>query len=292
MTGSLRIAGWGIQTMVRSLHAAGLEVILDVVYNHTAEGNHLGPTLSFRGIDNTTYYRLEPGQASRYQDFTGTGNTLNMQSPQVLQLMMDSLRYWVQEMHVDGFRFDLASALARELHAVNRLGSFFDVIQQDPVISRVKLIAEPWDGGEGGYQVGNFPPGWAEWNGRYRDAVRRFWRGDSGTLRELATRLAGRGPVWAIRPAATCEHQLRDVAMDSLADLVAYERNCAAGSEDNRDGDSNNLNWVRNRRTHHRPEHPRASAAAAAQLPGDAAGLSGRAHALGRRRSRPQPGRQ
>jgi glycogen operon protein len=165
------------KTMVRALHAAGLEVILDVVYNHTAEGNHLGPTLSFRGIDNTSYYRLQPGQPSRYEDFTGTGNTLNMQSPHVLQLMMDSLRYWVEDMHVDGFRFDLASALARELHAVDRLSSFFDVIQQDPVISRVKLIAEPWDVGEGGYQVGNFPPGWTEWNGKFRDAVRRFWRG-------------------------------------------------------------------------------------------------------------------
>ena len=170
--------------MVRTLHAAGLEVILDVVYNHTAESDHEGPTLSFRGIDNASYYRLEPGRLARYQDFTGTGNTLNMRSPHVLQLMMDSLRYWVEEMHVDGFRFDLASALARESYAVDRLSSFFDVIQQDPVISRVKLIAEPWDVGDGGYQVGNFPPGWAEWNGRYRDAVRRFWRGDRGVLPE------------------------------------------------------------------------------------------------------------
>ncbi len=163
--------------MVRALHAAGLEVILDVVYNHTAEGDHRGPNLSLRGIDNSTYYRLLPDQRSRYEDFTGCGNTLNMQSPHVLQLIMDSLRYWVEEMHVDGFRFDLASALARELHAVDRLSAFFDVIRQDPIISRVKLIAEPWDVGDGGYQVGNFPAGWTEWNGRYRDTVRRFWKG-------------------------------------------------------------------------------------------------------------------
>ena len=177
--------------MVRALHAAGLEVILDVVYNHTAEGNHLGPTLSLRGIDNEAYYRLEPRDARRYEDFTGCGNTLNMRSPRVLQLIMDSLRYWVHEMHVDGFRFDLASALARELHAVDKLGAFFDIIHQDPMISQVKLIAEPWDLGEGGYQVGNFPTKWTEWNGRYRDAVRRFWRGDGGVVSELATRLAG-----------------------------------------------------------------------------------------------------
>ncbi len=221
-------------------------MILDVVYNHTAEGNHLGPTLSFRGIDNTSYYRLAPGKPSHYQDFTGTGNTLNMQSPQVLQLMMDSLRYWVQEMHVDGFRFDLASALARELHAVDRLGSFFDVIQQDPVISRVKLIAEPWDVGEGGYQVGNFPPGWAEWNGSYRDAVRRFWRGDSGMLPELATRLAGSADLYG--PSGRQPHASINFVTShdgfTLADLVAYEqKHNAANGEENRDGDSNNLNW-------------------------------------------------
>jgi glycogen operon protein len=241
----LRIAG-DFKTMVRSLHAAGLEVILDVVYNHTAEGNHLGPTLSLRGIDNTTYYRLEPGHPSRYQDFTGTGNTLNMQSPQVLQLMMDSLRYWVQEMHVDGFRFDLASALARELHAVDRLGSFFDVIQQDPIISRVKLIAEPWDVGEGGYQVGNFPPGWAEWNGRYRDAVRHFWRGDGGMLPELATRLAGSADLYGTsgrQPHASINFVTSHDGF-TLADLVAYEeKHNEANGEENRDGDSNNINW-------------------------------------------------
>jgi glycogen operon protein len=177
--------------MVRALHAAGLEVILDVVYNHTAEGNHLGPTLSLRGVDNRNYYRLLAENPRYYLDFTGCGNTLNMQSPQVLQLIMDSLRYWVLEMHVDGFRFDLASALARELHAVDKLGAFFDIIHQDPVLSQVKLIAEPWDLGEGGCQVGNFPVGWTEWNGRYRDCVRRFWRGDGGQLSEFATRLAG-----------------------------------------------------------------------------------------------------
>ena len=241
----LRIAG-EFKTMVRSLHAAGLEVILDVVYNHMAEGNHLGPTLSFRGIDNTTYYRLEPGRPSRYQDFTGTGNTLNMQSPQVLQLMMDSLRYWVQEMHVDGFRFDLASALARELHAVDRLGSFFDVIQQDPIISRVKLIAEPWDVGEGGYQVGNFPPGWAEWNGRYRDAVRHFWRGDGGMLPELATRLAGSADLYGTsgrQPHASINFVTSHDGF-TLTDLVAYQKkHNEANGEENRDGDSNNINW-------------------------------------------------
>jgi isoamylase len=232
--------------MVQALHAAGLEVILDVVYNHTAEGNHLGPTLSFRGIDNRTYYRLMPGDASRYQDFTGTGNTLNMQSPAVLRLMMDSLRYWVEEMHVDGFRFDLASALARELHAVDRLSSFFDVISQDPLISRVKLIAEPWDVGEGGYQVGNFPPGWTEWNGRYRDAVRRFWRGDPGMLPEFATRLSGSSDLYGStgrQPHASINFVTSHDGF-TLADLVSYqEKHNTANGEQNRDGDSNNLSW-------------------------------------------------
>ena len=165
------------KTMVKTLHSAGIEVILDVVYNHTGEGSHLGPTLSFRGIDNASYYRLVPDNPRYYMDYTGTGNTLNVRNPRTLQLIMDSLRYWVCEMHVDGFRFDLASTLARELHDVDRLSAFFDIIHQDPVLSQVKLIAEPWDLGEGGYQVGNFPPGWAEWNGRYRDAIRRYWKG-------------------------------------------------------------------------------------------------------------------
>ncbi len=178
------------KTMVKKLHSEGIEVILDVVYNHTAEGNHLGPTLSFRGIDNAAYERVN-GEERYYQDYTGCGKTLNMQHPRVLQLIMDSLRYWVLEMHVDGFRFDLASALARELHAVDRLGAFFDIIHQDPVLSQTKLIAEPWDLGEGGYQVGNFPVGWTEWNGKYRDTMRAFWRGDPGTTSDFATRLCG-----------------------------------------------------------------------------------------------------
>ena len=232
--------------MVRALHAAGLEVILDVVYNHTAEGNHLGPTLSFRGIDNRSYYRLEPHRLSRYQDFTGCGNTLNMRAQKVLQLVMDSLRYWVQEMHVDGFRFDLASALARELYAVNRLSSFFEVIAQDPVISRVKLIAEPWDVGEGGYQVGNFPPGWAEWNGRYRDCVRRFWRGDAGMLPELATRISGSSDLYGgsgRQPHASINFITSHDGF-TLADLVAYNvKHNETNGEENRDGDANNLSW-------------------------------------------------
>jgi isoamylase len=232
--------------MVRALHAAGIEVILDVVYNHTVEGNHLGPTLSLRGIDNAEYYRLMPGDPRHYLDFTGTGNTLNMQSPRVLQLIMDSLRYWVTEMHVDGFRFDLASALARELYAVDRLGAFFDVIHQDPVISQVKLIAEPWDLGEGGYQVGNFPVLWTEWNGKYRDTVRRFWRGDAGVVPELATRLAGSSDLYGRngrRPYSsinfvTCHDGF------TLRDLVSYnEKHNEANGEDNRDGESHNLSW-------------------------------------------------
>ncbi|MEO8482865.1 MAG: glycogen debranching protein GlgX [Acidobacteriota bacterium] len=232
------------KTMVRALHQAGLEVILDVVYNHTAESDHLGPSLSFRGIDNRTYYRLEPGDPSRYKDYTGTGNTLNMQSPAVLRLLMDSLRYWAQEMHVDGFRFDLASALARELHAVNRLSAFLNVIGQDPIVSRVKLIAEPWDVGEGGYQVGNFPPGWTEWNGRYRDAIRRFWRGDEGMLPELATRLSGSSDLYGLYgrlPHASVNFVTSHDGF-TLADLVSYvDKHNEANGEGNRDGDSHNL---------------------------------------------------
>ncbi|MDP9417667.1 MAG: glycogen debranching protein GlgX, partial [Actinomycetota bacterium] len=184
------------KAMVRSLHAAGIEVILDVVYNHTAEGNHMGPTLCFRGIDNNAYYRLVDGDRKFYYDTTGTGNTLLMRSPHVLQLIMDSLRYWVTEMHVDGFRFDLASSLARQFHEVDRLSAFFDLVQQDPVVSQVKLIAEPWDVGEGGYQVGNFPPLWTEWNGKYRDTVRDFWRGEPATLGEFASRLTGSSDLY------------------------------------------------------------------------------------------------
>jgi glycogen operon protein len=232
--------------MVRALHAEGLEVILDVVYNHTAEGNHLGPTLSLRGIDNASYYRLRAGSERYYEDFTGCGNTLNMRSPRVLQLIMDSLRYWVLEMHVDGFRFDLASALARELHAVDKLGAFFDIIGQDPVLSRVKLIAEPWDLGEGGYQVGNFPVGWTEWNGRYRDSVRRFWRGDGGQVSEVATRLAGSSDLYeqsGRRPYASINFVTAHDGF-SLEDLVSFsEKHNEANGEGNADGESNNLSF-------------------------------------------------
>jgi len=232
--------------MVRALHAAGLEVILDVVYNHTAEGNHQGPTLSLRGIDNASYYRLLPNQPRFYQDFTGCGNTLNMRSPRVLQLIMDSLRYWVLEMHVDGFRFDLASALARELHAVDKLGAFFDIIHQDPVLSQVKLIAEPWDLGEGGYQVGNFPTKWTEWNGKYRDTVRRFWRGDGGVVSELATRVSGSSDLYeqsGRRPYASINFVTAHDGF-TLADLVSYnQKHNEANGEHNRDGENHNLSW-------------------------------------------------
>ncbi len=232
--------------MVRALHAAGLEVILDVVYNHTAEGDHLGPTLSMRGVDNACYYRLKSRDRRHYQDFTGCGNTLNMLHPRVLQLIMDSLRYWVVDMHVDGFRFDLASALARELYEVDKLGSFFDIIQQDPVLSQVKLIAEPWDLGEGGYQVGNFPVGWTEWNARYRDTVRRFWRGDARQVPELASRLAGSSDLYAPggrRPYASINFVVSHDGF-TLRDLVSYEqKHNEANGEDNRDGENNNLSW-------------------------------------------------
>jgi len=232
--------------MVRAFHAAAIEVILDVVYNHTSEGNQLGPTLSLRGVDNASYYRLSPENKRYYFDTTGTGNTLNMQHPRVLQLIMDSLRYWVIEMHVDGFRFDLASTLARELHDVDKLGAFFDIIHQDPVLSQVKLIAEPWDLGEGGYQVGNFPVGWTEWNGKYRDTVRRFWKGDGGVVSELATRLAGSSDLYAQsgrRPYAsvnfiTCHDGF------TLNDLVSYsEKHNEANKEDNKDGTNDNMSW-------------------------------------------------
>lgn len=232
--------------MVRVLHSAGLEVILDVVYNHTAEGNHLGPTLSLRGIDNSAYYRLSPANRRYYVDFTGCGNTLNMVHPRVLQLIMDSLRYWVLDMHVDGFRFDLASALARELHEVDKLGAFFDIIHQDPVLSQVKLIAEPWDLGEGGYQVGNFPVGWTEWNAKYRDTVRRFWKGDGGVVSEMATRLAGSSDLYehsGRRPYASINFVTAHDGF-TLQDLVSYnEKHNEANLENNRDGENNNLSW-------------------------------------------------
>ena len=234
------------KTMVRAFHEAGIEVILDVVYNHTAEGDHLGPTINFRGIDNAAYYRLLDGDLRLYKDFTGTGNSLNARHPHTLQLIMDSLRYWILEMHVDGFRFDLASTLAREFYDVDRLSAFFDLVQQDPVISQVKLIAEPWDIGEGGYQVGNFPGLWTEWNGKYRDTVRDYWRGQPATLGEFASRLTGSSDLYedtGRRPGAsinfvTCHDGF------PLADLVSYnEKHNEANGEHNRDGESHNRSW-------------------------------------------------
>jgi glycogen operon protein len=232
--------------MVKALHAAGIEVILDVVYNHTAEGNHMGPTLSFRGVDNDDYYRLVDGNPRYYMDYTGCGNSLNMRMPFVLQLLMDSLRYWVTEMHVDGFRFDLASTLARELHDVDRLSAFFDVIQQDPVVNRVKLIAEPWDVGDGGYQVGNFPPLWSEWNGKYRDAVRDFWRGEDAAMAEFAYRFTGSSDLYADdgrRPSASVNFVTAHDGF-TLNDLVSYnDKHNEANGEGNADGESHNRSW-------------------------------------------------
>ena len=234
------------KSMVKSLHAAGIEVILDVVYNHTAEGNQMGPTLAFRGIDNVSYYRLAPKDPRLYTDYTGCGNTLNVMHPRVLQLIMDSLRYWVTEMHVDGFRFDLASTLAREEHSVSKLSGFFDIIHQDPILSRVKLIAEPWDVGEGGYQVGNFPVLWAEWNGKYRDALRRYWKGDEGHVREIAHRLAGSPDLYQStgkRPYASINFVTSHDGF-TLADLVSYnDKHNLANGEENRDGDNHNCSW-------------------------------------------------
>ena len=234
------------KTMVKSLHSAGVEVILDVVYNHTAEGNHLGPTLSFKGIDNPAYYRLTRDNPRYYMDYTGTGNTLNMRHPRVLQMIMDSLRYWVLEMHVDGFRFDLAATLARELHEVDRLGAFLDIIHQDPVLSQVKLIAEPWDLGEGGYQVGKFPVGWAEWNDKYRDTVRSYWKGDGGLIGELAYRITGSSDLYAQsgrRPYASVNFVTAHDGF-TLEDLVSYNsKHNEANGEGNRDGTDNNRSW-------------------------------------------------
>ena len=249
-----RYAGRGIagqqvaefKTMVKALHAEGIEVILDVVYNHTGEGSQLGPTLCFRGIDNAAYYRLVAENPRYYMDYTGCGNTLDMTHPHTLQLMMDSLRYWVLEMHVDGFRFDLASALARELHAVDRLGAFFDIIHQDPVISQVKLIAEPWDLGEGGYQVGNFPILWAEWNAEYRDTMRRFWKGDGGLVGTVAYRLTGSSDLYeggGRRPHASINFITAHDGF-TLRDLVSYnDKHNFTNGEENRDGHDNNLSW-------------------------------------------------
>jgi glycosidase len=232
---------------VKTLHQAGIEVILDVVYNHTAEGNHMGPVLSLKGIDNAAaYYRLVDGDRRYYMDYTGTGNTLNVRHPHVLQLIMDSLRYWVTDMHVDGFRFDLASALARELHSVDRLSAFFDLIHQDPVVSQVKLIAEPWDIGEGGYQVGNFPPNWSEWNGKYRDCVRDYWRGVNHTMSEFADRLAGSSDLYSTsgrKPFASINFITAHDGF-TLRDLVSYNgKHNDANGEHNRDGDDHNRSW-------------------------------------------------
>jgi glycogen operon protein len=232
--------------MVKTLHQAGIEVILDVVYNHTAEGNHMGPTLSFKGIDNASYYRLVEDDKKFYMDYTGTGNTLNMRSPYVLQLVMDSLRYWATEMHVDGFRFDLASTLARSLHAVDRLSAFFDLVQQDPIVSQLKLIAEPWDVGDGGYQVGNFPPQWAEWNGKYRDCIRDHWAGAPHTLGEFAYRITGSSDLYEAtgrRPHASINFVTAHDGF-TMRDLVSYnEKHNEANGEDNNDGESHNRGW-------------------------------------------------
>ncbi|GAB2556546.1 glycogen debranching protein GlgX [Nocardia heshunensis] len=234
------------KAMVRAFHAADIEVILDVVYNHTAEGNEFGPTLSFRGIDNAAYYRLVDDDPQHYMDYTGTGNSFNMAHPHALQLIMDSLRYWVLDMHVDGFRFDLAATLARELHDVDRLSTFFDMVQQDPVVSQVKLIAEPWDVGEGGYQVGNFPVAWTEWNGKYRDTVRDYWRGQPATLGEFASRLTGSSDLYEAtgrRPSASINFVTAHDGF-TLADLVSYnEKHNTANGEDNRDGENYNRSW-------------------------------------------------
>ncbi|HEX7151306.1 MAG TPA: glycogen debranching protein GlgX, partial [Thermoanaerobaculia bacterium] len=249
----IRYSGGGLgsqvyefKSMVKKLHSAGIEVILDVVYNHTGEGNHLGPTLSLRGIDNKAYYRLTPDNPRFYMDFTGTGNSLNMLHPRTIQLIMDSLRYWVLDMHVDGFRFDLAATLARELHDVDRLSAFFDIIQQDPIISQVKLIAEPWDVGEGGYQVGNFPPLWSEWNGKYRDSVRDYWRGTDQSLGEFANRITGSSDLYAMtgrRPYASINFITAHDGF-TLRDLVSYnEKHNEANGENNNDGANDNSSW-------------------------------------------------
>ncbi|CAN5387401.1 glycogen debranching protein GlgX [soil metagenome] len=234
------------KSMVRAMHEAGIEVILDVVYNHTAEGNHLGPTISFRGIDNAAYYRLVEDDPQFYMDYTGTGNTLNVRHPHSLQLIMDSLRYWVTEMHVDGFRFDLAAALAREFFDVDKLSTFFELVQQDPIVSQVKLIAEPWDVGPGGYQVGNFPPQWTEWNGKYRDTVRDFWRGEPATLGEFAERLGGSADLYegeGRRPVASINFVTAHDGF-TLRDLVSYnEKHNDANGEDGNDGESHNRSW-------------------------------------------------
>ena len=276
--------------MVKALHRAGIEVILDVVYNHTAEGNHLGPMLSFKGVDNASYYRLVPDDERHYMDYTGTGNTLDARHPSVLRLIMDSLRYWVSECHVDGFRFDLASALARELYDVDRLSAFFDTIHQDPILSQVKLIAEPWDVGPGGYQVGNFPVLWSEWNGIYRDVVRDFWRGQS-SVAEFASRFTGSSDLYESdgrQPFASINFVTAHDGF-TLRDLVDLQREAQRGQRRGqpRRHRRQPLVELRRRRGDRRSRDRRAALAPAAQLPGHAVPLPGRADAARRRRAGP-----
>jgi glycogen operon protein len=290
-TGTLGQQTQEFRGMVKALHKAGMEVILDVVYNHTAEGNHLGPTMSLKGIDNRTYYRLVDDQPQFYMDYTGTGNSLNVRSPQSLQLIMDSLRYWVTEMHVDGFRFDLASTLAREFYDVDRLSTFFEVVQQDPVVGQVKLIAEPWDVGPGGYQVGNFPPNWTEWNGKYRDTVRDFWRGEPATLAEFASRITGSADLYQ-DDGRKPFHSINFVTAHdgfTLTDLVSYnDKHNEANGEGNRDGESHNRSW--NSGTEGPATDPQVLSLRAKQRHPDA--QPGRADDLARRRDGPHPAGQ
>ena len=282
--------------MVKALHEADIEVILDVVYNHTAEGNHQGPTLCFRGIDNSAYYRLVDEDKAHYFDTTGTGNSLLMRHPHVLQLIMDSLRYWVLEMHVDGFRFDLASSLARQFHEVDRLSAFFDLVQQDPVVSQVKLIAEPWDVGDGGYQVGNFPPLWTEWNGRYRDTVRDFWRGEPSTLGEMASRITGSSDLYehsGRKPdrVGQLHHRARRL---HPARPGVVQREAQRGERRGRRGrrEPQPVVELRGRGRHRRPRGDRAAGPPAAQLPHHAAAVPGHPDDRARRRARPRPAGQ
>ena len=267
------------KAMVKSLHDAGIEVILDVVYNHTAEGNHQGPTLSMRGIDNAAYYRLMDDDKRYYMDYTGTGNSLRVRHPHVLQLIMDSLRYWVLDMHVDGFRFDLASTLAREFYDVDRLSAFFDLVQQDPVVSQVKLIAEPWDVGEGGYQVGNFPPLWTEWNGKYRDTVRDFWRGESASLPEFASRLTGSSDLYEFsgrRPIASINFvTAHDGFTLQRPGLVQREAQRGQRRGRQRRREPQPVLELRRRGADRRPRHHRAARAAEAQPAHDFAAVPG-----------------
>ena len=282
--------------MVRTLHEAGIEVILDVVYNHTAEGNHLGPTVSMRGIDNAAYYRLVDDDKRYYMDYTGTGNSLNVGHPHSLQLIMDSLRYWVTEMHVDGFRFDLASTLAREFYDVDKLSTFFELVQQDPTVSQVKLIAEPWDVGPGGYQVGNFPPQWTEWNGKYRDTVRDFWRGEPATLDEFAYRLTGSADLYentARRPVASINFVIAHDGF-TLRRPGVLQREAQRGQRrgQQRRRESQPVVELRCGGTYRRPRDQRAALPAAAQLPRHPAAVPRCSDDLPRRRTRPHAGRQ